>query len=57
MDVRGFQIKHLVGEVLQKTTFHRSWDSVDFGAIFQCFLLAMETILVTFWWLGDKLEI
>ena len=47
----------MVLEVLQKTAFHICWDSVEFGVIFICCLLALGPILMTFGALETGLKI
>ena len=51
--ISGFDCPRLQNQVfgvrhLAQTTFHMYWDSVDLGVIFECFLIALGLILVTF---------
>ena len=53
----GFQNQAFGVESVGRATFHTCWDSADFRVSFYIFLLALEVILLSFWCLGDRLEV
>ena len=57
LDVWRSRIKHSVSAVLQKTTFHICWDSVDFDVIFTYFRYGFGSNFDDFWCFGDRLDI